>query len=277
MKLEVRGGTFGYRSKKIIEGFDLEAPENGVLTILGPNGAGKTTLLKCIMGFLRWSKGHTLIDDRPLESYPSTQIWQHMSYVPQAKASPFSYSLLDTVVMGLNAGSGVFSTPSREDYNKATAMLERFGIADIAHRGCNEVSGGQLQMALIARALVSNPKILVLDEPESNLDMANQLKVLAAIESIAAEKTTTCIVNTHFPEHALMISDQTLFLGRDGKRLLGPSSQVVNEENIDAFYGVRAKVIPVACERGSLRSVFPYALSHQHGAIASSAGLCAPC
>ena len=124
----------------------------------------------------------------------------------RAKHNAFSYSILDTVVMGLNAGSSLFSAPSKADYTRAYSMLERMGIAHLAQQGCNAVSGGQLQMALIARALVSDPKILILDEPESNLDMYNQLKVVEAIERIAADRTCTCIVKTHFPDHALALS-----------------------------------------------------------------------
>ena len=261
MRLEVRGGTFGYRSRTIIRDLDLAVRENAVLTILGPNGAGKTTLLKCMMGFLTWNRGGTYVDDRPFESYGHNEIWRHVSYVPQAKHNAFSYSILDTVVMGLNAGSSLFSSPSKDDYERAYAMLERMGIAAIAHQGCNAVSGGQLQMALIARALVSEPKILILDEPESNLDMYNQLKVVEAIERIAAERTTTCIVNTHFPAHALAISDDTLFMGRDGARLLGPSAEVITEANIERFYGVRACVTPVTTDLGERHTVVPYALA----------------
>ena len=261
MKLEVRNGSFGYRSRSIIDGLDLAVPENAVLTILGPNGAGKTTLLKCMMGFLHWNRGDTYIDGRPLGNYGHAELWKSVSYVPQAKHNAFSYSILDTVVMGLNAGSSLFSAPSKADYTRAYSMLERMGIAHLAQQGCNAVSGGQLQMALIARALVSDPKILILDEPESNLDMYNQLKVVEAIERIAANRTCTCIVNTHFPDHALAISDETLFMGRDGQRLLGPSRNVITEANIERFYGVRARVAPVATDLGERRCVVPYALA----------------
>lgn len=261
MRLEVRGGSFGYRSRTIIDNLDLAVRENAVLTILGPNGAGKTTLLKCMMGFLKWNRGDTYVDGRPFGSYTPGEIWKHVSYVPQAKHNAFSYSILDTVVMGLNAGSSLFSSPSKSDYERAYAMLERMGIAHLAQQGCNAVSGGQLQMALIARALVSEPKILILDEPESNLDMYNQLKVVDAIARIAAERTTTCIVNTHFPAHALAISDDTLFMGRNGQRLFGPSAEVITEENIERFYDVRARVAPVSTDLGERRCVVPYALA----------------
>ena len=261
MKLEIRNASFGYGSKQILKDLDLAVPENEVLTILGPNGVGKTTLLKCMMGFLKWSRGCTMLDGKPLRECSEAEVWGSVSYVPQAKHNPFSYSILDTVVMGLNAGKSMFSSPSTSDYDRAYATLEKLDIADIAHQGCNEVSGGQLQMALIARALVSDPKILILDEPESNLDMRNQLKVLGAIERIAATRETTVIVNTHYPEHALSISNNTLFLGKCGMRLMGPSHDVITEENIDRYYGVRAKVVPVETDLGQMRTILPFGLS----------------
>ena len=178
MSIEVQGGTFGYGPDPIISKLDLPVRDNRVLTILGKNGVGKTTLLKCMMGFLKWREGQTLLDGRPLTSYPSKEVWKRISYVPQAKRSPFAFSVLDTVVMGLNANAKAFSVPSHADYDKARAVLESLGMSAIIDKDSSEISGGELQMVLIARALVSDPAILILDEPESNLDMRNQLRVL---------------------------------------------------------------------------------------------------
>lgn len=258
MILEVRDGTFGYGGKPVLDHLSLTVPENKVLTVLGKNGMGKTTLLKCMMGFLRWKSGATWLDGKPLADYPHREVWRRISYVPQAKRSPFAFSVIDTVVMGLNAEGGMFSVPSHEDYDRAYAVLRTLGIEQIASRDCGAISGGELQMALIARALVSDPRILILDEPESNLDMRNQLRVLEAIERVAAKGDTTCVINTHFPEHALSVSDETLFLGPDGQRLLGPTAEVVSEDNIRRFYQVDAKVVPVSVDVGERRTVYPY-------------------
>lgn len=151
MKIAVENGSFGYGKIPILSDIDLAVRENKVLTILGPNGVGKTTLFKCMMGFLKWKTGMTLLDGRPMKEYSHLEIWSKVSYVSQAKRNPFAYSILDTVVMGLNAEAGAFSCPSHADYERAWNQLEWMGITDIASRNCNEVSGGQLQMALIAR------------------------------------------------------------------------------------------------------------------------------
>ena len=248
MGIEVRNASFGYGSEPVICGLNLPVRDNRVLTILGRNGVGKTTLLKCMMGFLKWRSGETLLDGRPLKSYSLSQVWSRISYVPQAKRSPFAFSVLDTVVMGLNASAKAFSVPSREDYEKAHAALADLGVESIADKDSSEISGGELQMVLIARALVSDPRILILDEPESNLDMRNQLRVLGAIQKISERGTTTCIINTHFPEHALLVSDDTLFLGGGSHMLLGPTPDVVTRENIRDFYGVDAAIVPVGTD-----------------------------
>ena len=248
MGIEVRNATFGYGSEPVICGLDLPVRDNKVLTVLGRNGVGKTTLLKCMMGFLKWRSGETLLDGRPLKSYSLTEVWSRISYVPQAKRSPFAFSVLDTVVMGLNASAKAFSVPSREDYEKAHETLADLGVAGIEDKDSSEISGGELQMVLIARALVSDPRILILDEPESNLDMRNQLRVLGAIQKISERGTTTCIINTHFPEHALLVSDDTLFLGGGSHMLLGPTPDVVTRENIRDFYGVDAAIVPVGTD-----------------------------
>lgn len=265
MGIEVRGGTFGYGAERIIEGLDLPVRDNKVLTVLGRNGVGKTTLLKCMMGFLKWDKGETLLDGKPLSSYPVRDVWKRVSYVPQAKRSPFAFSVLDTVVMGLNAMGGAFSVPSKEDYAKARDVLDELGMGAIADKDTSAISGGELQMVLIARALVSDPAILILDEPESNLDMRNQLRVLGAIEAISAKGRTTCIINTHFPEHALLVSDDTLFLGGKGRMLLGRTADVVTSDNIREFYGVEAVVVPVELpgEGRERQTIYPYRI---HGA-----------
>lgn len=246
MKVEIKDAAFGYKKYNLFEHLNVVVPAQSVLTILGPNGVGKTTLLRCMMGFLPWREGATYFNDKPLSSYSHRELWSHMSYVPQAKQSPFGYSVLDTVVMGLNATAGVFSTPSKDDYEKALETLDWLGISDIARSNCNEISGGQLQMTLIARALVSKPEVLILDEPESNLDMRNQLLVMDAIKRVTASRSTTCIINTHFPEHAFMVSDNTLFVGHENVRLHGETLTVINEENIRRFYGVNARIVDVS-------------------------------
>ena len=265
MILEVRGGCFSYGTTLILDQISFGLEDRKIMTILGPNGVGKTTLLKCIMDFLHWSRGETRIAGRPLRSYSGRELWQKISYVPQAKRSVFSYRVLDMVVMGLNAGQSFFHTPGQESYDRAQAILELLGAGKLAGRYCNQLSGGELQMVMMARALVSRPELLILDEPESNLDMKNQLRILDAIERAAREMNTACLINTHFPNHALNISDQTLLLGYGREQCFGPTADLITEENVERFFWVRSKIVSFQADCQDYRTIFPYKIAAAAG------------
>ena len=173
MIFSVKNGQFGYGEKKILQDVSFSLNESEVLTVLGPNGVGKTTLLKCMMGLLSWENGETLIDGKPMRLMKTSEIWQKIAYVPQSKGIALSYTALEMVLMGRSARLGLFSQPTKEDYLATEEALEQVGITRLAKKQCSCMSGGELQMVLIARALCSKPEMLVLDEPESNLDFKN--------------------------------------------------------------------------------------------------------
>ncbi|WP_352398250.1 ABC transporter ATP-binding protein [[Clostridium] aminophilum] len=258
MKLEVRDGCFGYAGKLILRDINFEIGEKTIMTVLGPNGVGKTTMLKCIMGFLKWVSGENYLDGRKIASYTDREFWKKTSYVPQAKRSVFSYRCIDMIVMGLSSRQNFFEVPSREDYEKAEHVMEMLGIADLSGKYCNALSGGELQMVMIARAIISDPELVILDEPESNLDMKNQLRVIDTIVKIKEEFGTSCLINTHFPDHALAISDTTLMLGAYNRKLLGKTKEVVTEDNIRQFFSVCSKIVSLRISSEEYQTIFPY-------------------
>lgn len=261
MTLEIRNVTFGYGKAPILKDISFSVADNSVVTILGPNGVGKTTLLKCVMGFLKPRGGEVLLGGKPVGEYSNKEFWQRISYVPQAKKSVFSYRVLDAVVMGLNANQNFFATPKQDDYEKAADVINSVGAAKLTDKYCNELSGGELQLVLIARALVSEPELLILDEPESNLDMKNQLCVLNIIEKISRNLRTSCLINTHFPNHALKISNQTLLLGYGNKKLFGNTLELVTERNIELFFNVYSRVVELQVEEQHFHTIFPYRIA----------------
>ena len=261
MILEVKNGSFSYGSREVLKDISFHLEERKIMTILGPNGVGKTTLLKCIMGFLRWNRGGTLISGKRLTEYSDKELWSKISYVPQAKQSVFTYGVLEMVVMGLDKENGFFYSPKKEQFERAGEMLKELGIGRLADRYCNELSGGELQMVMLARAMVSGPELLILDEPESNLDMRNQLRILDAIEYASKEKNTACVINTHFPSHALRLSDQTLLLGRGFKQKFGSTKEIITEENVEEFFRTRAKIVDFAAEGKTYRIIAPYRIA----------------
>ncbi len=258
MNLEVKNGSFGYGKKILFDNVNFTISENEILTILGPNGAGKTTLLKCIMGFLRWKSGVTFLNDKKINAYKDNEFWKKTSYVPQAKHGVFSYRVIDAVIMGLNANQSFFSTPKQEDYDKAESTLRTLGVSKLIDKYCNDLSGGELQMVIMARALVSKPELLILDEPESNLDMKNQLRIIDAIEMAKEEFETSCLINTHFPNHALKISDNTLMMGYNNKKLYGKTLDMVTEGSIREFFDVNSKVVSLEAGEETYKTIFPY-------------------
>ncbi len=258
MTLEVRDGCFRYRKRTepLLEHIDFQAERGDLLAILGPNGAGKTTLLRCIMGFLPWEKGESLLFGRDIQQIPVRELWQHIAYVPQAKNVVSAYTVEEMILLGRASHFGVFSKPSADDVKIARDVMEEMGLAYLAKKNCNEISGGELQMVLIARALAAEPEILILDEPESNLDFKNQLVILEIMSRMAA-RGMICVFNTHYPAHALQRANKSLLLCKGGKYLFGKTKEVITEENIQTAFGVKAVINQIETSDRMLADVLP--------------------
>lgn len=247
--LKVDKGTFGYGDDVLFRDIDFELGDSEILTILGPNGAGKTTLLKCVMGILKWKQGRSELNGKDIRSYSPKELSRVISYVPQMKGTSFDYSVEEMIMMGRSPHIRLYESPSDKDWEIVDGYIERMGISRFRKRNYNTLSGGEMQLVMIARALVSQPTILVLDEPESNLDYYNQLKILDLIEDVS--KDMSCVINTHYPEHALRISDKTLMLDSEGGHLYGRTEDVVTEDNLERVFGVRT--IMGSVERDSMK------------------------
>lgn len=260
MIFSVENGQFGYGERKILQNISFELRDQEVMTVLGPNGVGKTTLLKCMMGLLSWEKGRTLLNGIPLKEMKTSEVWSKIAYVPQSKGTALSYTAREMVLMGRSARLGLFSQPAREDLEAAEAAMELVGITHLAKKQCSRMSGGELQMVLIARALSADPQMLVLDEPESNLDFKNQLIVLETIQRLAREKGIAAIVNTHYPAHALKIADKALLLDYQGGCRYGRIGEIVNEENMQKAFHVEVKIIDFPYKDQNHKGVIPIAL-----------------
>jgi iron complex transport system ATP-binding protein len=257
MNFTVENGCFNYGSREILRGIDFSAGPGEILSVLGPNGVGKTTLLRCMMGFLKWKSGRTLVDGRDILSMKQSDVWKKIAYVPQSKSSVFSYTALEMVLMGRTAHLKVFALPTAEDRRIAESVMEEVGIASLRDKKCSQLSGGELQMTLIARAMAARPQLLILDEPESNLDFKNQLIVLQTIRRMSDEAGIAAIVNTHYPAHALQISDKSLILTKEGVNFYGPSKDIVNEDNMCTAFDVKVLIRDVFFEEQTHRSVIP--------------------
>lgn len=257
MIFQVKNGGFSYDSRRVLDNISFEVSDGEILCVLGSNGVGKTTLLKCMMGLQKWCRGETLIDGKNITQIPGRELWRKIAYVPQAKNSAFSFSALDMVTMGRSAHIGTFSQPTKEDEKIALEAMETCGITWLKDKLCTQMSGGELQMVLIARALTVNPQMLVLDEPESNLDFKNQLVILNIIEKLAREKNISAIVNTHFPAHAMKIGTKALILNKNAPPIFGSTDKIINEENMKKTFSVQVHISEFDFKNRHYRSVEP--------------------
>lgn len=258
MIFEVKNGYYGYqKDKNLFEDVNIKIEDGEVLTILGANGVGKTTLLKCMMGIFKWNNGETLIDGKNIKDIPYTEIWKQIGYVPQAKNSAFAYTAREMILLGRSSHLGLFKQPKEEDLAIVEEAMNIVGIKYLENKYCNEMSGGELQMVLIARALASKPKMLVMDEPESNLDFKNQLIILETIERLSKEYKISCIINTHYPEHALRVGNKALILCKDHTKFYGDAKEIINSKNMKKAFGVEVAIENIEIDKKDFTYVFP--------------------
>jgi iron complex transport system ATP-binding protein len=242
MKFEVQHADCGYGGSCILRDISLSIESGSILCLLGPNGVGKTTLFKSMLGFLKLKAGRILIDGEDISTWTIKKTAKTIGYVPQVHTPPFPFTVIDVVAMGRVAHMGVFGTPGAKDMAEADYALERLGITGFRDKIYTEISGGERQMVLIARALAQHPKILIMDEPTSNLDFGNQIRVLTQIKALAIDGLAV-IMTSHFPNHAFLCSTDVGLLKRDSPLIVGQADEVVTEENLRAAYGVDVCII----------------------------------
>jgi iron complex transport system ATP-binding protein len=250
MFLQVRKGCFSYnKSIPLLHEITFSLDEGDILAVMGQNGVGKTTLLKCLLGILKWQSGKSEI-----VGHDSRATRRLIGYVPQARRFSFPYLVRDMVVFGRARDLSFFAAPTSRDYRKADEALDELGILQLRDKSCNQLSGGQLQLVLMARALVGEPRLLILDEPESHLDCHNQFTILKTIKSLAKEKNITCIMNTHYLNHALRLANKCLLLA-DHQYLFGNTHQVFSPENIRRYFAVDATILETQYNGKNLKTI----------------------
>jgi len=248
--------SFAYGKTTVLRDVTLDISPGTLTSILGPNGSGKTTLLKVILGLFKPSTGTIKICGRNLTEIPLNERARLMAYVPQRHQAMFAYSVLDVVAMGRMPFSGLFCRISDTDYDLAAECLKRLNIGPLADRPYTEISGGEQQLALIARALVQKAEILILDEPVAGLDYGNQLMLLEQLRNLAVSGIT-CLKTTHYPEHALWTSDNAIFL-RDGRVIAsGRAEEIINSEMLFKLYGARIIVAETNTGTHKMRTCVP--------------------
>jgi len=252
MTIAARALDFGYPGHIVGRGLDLSLEKGEVLCVLGPNGSGKSTLFRTLLGLLPALGGEVSLDGRAMAQMKRGEIARAVAYVPQASASYFDFSLEEMVLMGRTAHLGAFAAPGERDRAASRASLERMGIASLAARPVSAVSGGERQLALIARALASEAPALVMDEPTANLDFGNQAKVLAQVAQLR-DAGVSILLCTHDPDHAFQVADRVLLLRGGSAITLARTQEALTAENLTRLYDVPVQVAEVATPGGVRR------------------------
>ncbi|MDR0378210.1 MAG: ABC transporter ATP-binding protein [Spirochaetaceae bacterium] len=239
--LTVRGLNFAYGDRPILENIGFELGEGTLLGLLGPNGAGKSTLFRCILGLERDYAGSIHIDGKDVKKQQFELLARKAAYVPQTHLPSFNYSALDMVLMGTVSRGKEWSVPGPREQQAAETAMDRLGIGDLRFRGFGLLSGGEQQLVLIARALVQEAKLLVMDEPTANLDYGNQIRVLSHIKNLSVQGYSV-ILSTHNPDHAFMFTDRVLALHNARIAASGPPAEVLTAGLISLLYGIQVRV-----------------------------------
>jgi len=240
MKLKVSDVEFSYASVPILKGVCLELAQSEMLGIIGPNGAGKSTLIRCIDRILAPQRGSILVDEREIKEIHRRELAKKLGYIPQSGHHSFPATVFDVVLTGRRPHIGWRS--SEKDEEKVLDVLQMLNIENLAMRDINEISGGQQQKVFIARALVQEPDVLLLDEPTSNLDIRHQLDVMDAIKNLVRVKKISAIMAIHDLNLGSRYSDRIIMLNGGTIIDAGNPASVLTPENIKQVYGVEAVV-----------------------------------
>lgn len=244
--LRAAGLSFGYDGPghEVLRDLSLELPSGRVTAILGPNGSGKTTLLRLLLGVLRPQAGTIALAGRPLADYSRRERSQLVGLVPQDEHIPFDFTLLEYVLLGRAPYLGPLQMPGDADRQLAREALHTAGLAGLADRPLPTLSGGERQLATVARALAQQPQVLLLDEPTAHLDLSNQGRLLTIIRRLEAEGTTP-VLTTHDPGLAAEVAGFVVLMRQGQVLAAGPVAATLTAEALSATYGVPVRVLEV--------------------------------
>jgi len=261
--IEARSLSIGYGRKTVMRSLAFAVHAGEVLCLLGPNGCGKTTLFKTLLGLLPPLSGEVRVLGETISGWSRLAFAKRVGYMPQAHVGMFPFTVNEIVLMGRTAHIRRFSLPSSHDRKIAAECLEMLGIAHLCECVYTEISGGERQLVMIARALAQQPAVLVMDEPTASLDFGNQIRILGHIDRLR-KQGITILMSTHQPEHALRVADRIALLAPGSLAGIGAPQDIATPDKLAALYGVSADEIVayLPTERGARRKGEPHDHCH---------------
>ncbi|MGX9961692.1 ABC transporter ATP-binding protein [Roseomonas sp. F4] len=255
--LEAEGLAIGHGKRVVAREIALRLEPGRVLCLLGPNGGGKTTLLRSLLGLLPPLAGTLRLGGAPLASLSRRQVARLLAYVPQAAPGGFAWRVREVVAMGRAAWLPLLAMPGARDAEVAEKALDRLGILHLADRPVTELSGGERQLVLIARALAQQAAGLVLDEPTASLDFGNQALVLNQLRTLARRDGLAVLMTTHHPDHAFLLADEVALLHHGRMEGPAPPEALITPVRLQAAYGVATMVGVLETPQGPRRICAP--------------------
>lgn len=241
MSIKVEHLSFSYGKHQVLDDVSFEIPDGELVGVLGPNGVGKSTLFRCILGLNNNYAGTILVNGKDMRRLSIKERAREISYIPQSHASVYDYEVLDVVMMAAGSDLKLLCNPGKAQVERAYAALERIGIERFAHRLYTQISGGEQQLVLIARAIAQDASTIVMDEPTSALDYGNTVRVLSCVRQLAREGLSI-VQSTHNPDQAFLYSDEALVLKGGRIEAIGRPHDVITSELISDLYGIDVEV-----------------------------------
>lgn len=261
--LEVKNLSFGYNNSDVLKDISFQVKKGEIFFLLGPNGCGKTTLLDCILGLLKLRQGSIQLQGTELNTSRPEIIARQVAYVPQSHEKTFPYTVKDIVLMGRAAYIGLFRSPSTEDLLIVEEALAKVGILHLKNRRYTQLSGGEGQLVMIARALAQKTSLIVMDEPTAHLDFKHELVIMETIVELVRETGLAILMATHFPNHAFYfensnIATRVALMNNHRFLTAGRPAEILSEDNLRTIYSVNTRVVSYAIDaQHELKQVIP--------------------
>ena len=255
MELTIQNVSFSYGKTPTLDRIDLEVREGDILSIVGPNGSGKTTLIKCMNRKLTPQAGTVMIGDTPLPTMKRKEIAKNIGVVPQVSSLSFPFSVYDLVMMGRYAHKGRFENDTAHDQAVVSECIARTGLEQMADRSVTELSGGEYQKVIIARALAQEPAILLLDEVNLHLDIHHQIEILDLIRQLCLERKMSVVMVLHDLSLAARYCTRIIMLKNGRIFASGDPEAVITTDNLREVYRIEAEIS--RSRNGQYLNIFP--------------------